>query len=106
MNLHDMQSGVAANKELYSTSEAAVLLQVSSQTVRRWINNGQLEAVQFPSGQFKISQGEIDRILTPVRQSPASAGSPDDKRSMADFLREFATDGAHSARRGKGRDTA
>jgi len=74
MQLQQMQTTLGKGKQVFlSTGEAAAALEVSPQTVRRWIANGQLSVVQLPSGVFRIPRSEIERILTP---KPVSADSP------------------------------
>jgi excisionase family DNA binding protein len=49
--------------KLLTTSAAADALGVTAQTIRRWIEAGQIKAVALPSGHFRIPQSEIDRLL-------------------------------------------
>jgi excisionase family DNA binding protein len=52
-----------ATKTLHTTTEAATLLAVHPVTIRRWIEAGHIKAVLLPTGHFRISQAEIDRLL-------------------------------------------
>jgi len=47
------------NTEMISTGEAARMLGVSSETVRRWIKRGHIHATQMPSGQSRINKQSI-----------------------------------------------
>ena len=42
--------------EMISTGEAARMLRVSPETVRRWIKRGYIHATQMPSGQSRINK--------------------------------------------------
>ena len=44
-------------------AEAARVFSVKPQTIRRWIEAGQIKAVTLPSGHFRIPQAEIERLL-------------------------------------------
>lgn len=45
--------------ELITASEAAQLLNVSPDTVRRWAREGRIKVVVLPSGVYRYSQSEI-----------------------------------------------
>ncbi|MFY9263323.1 MAG: helix-turn-helix domain-containing protein [Arcanobacterium sp.] len=64
--------------ELLSPSEVADIFKVSRQTITRWCNNGKLNHIILPSGQFRIPQSEVDRFLVPVIDSAPSAESASD----------------------------
>lgn len=55
------------------TAEVACALSVSRNAVLNWIRAGKLQAIQLPSGLFRIPVSELERIMTPV-----SAESPGD----------------------------
>jgi excisionase family DNA binding protein len=44
--------------------QAAVLLEVSDQTVRDWIAAGRIPAIKHPSGQFRIRREDVEAILS------------------------------------------
>ena len=50
---------------LLTTSEAAEQLGVSRSTVLNWCKAGNLSAVQYPSGQWRIAASTVAQILTP-----------------------------------------
>ncbi|MCI0722931.1 MAG: helix-turn-helix domain-containing protein [Acidobacteria bacterium] len=47
---------------LLKVTDAARALGVSGETVRRWVREGRIRAVQTPSGHLRIPQDEIDRV--------------------------------------------
>lgn len=55
---------------MLTTSEAAERLGVSRSTVLNWCKAGFVQAVQYPSGQWRIATSEVERILTPAQLSP------------------------------------
>jgi excisionase family DNA binding protein len=59
--------------ELLSATEAAALLQVSDETVRRWADAGKIRHVRLPSGQLRIYRQDVEAILTPVEPTPPKA---------------------------------
>ncbi len=60
---------------LLKVTDAARALRVSSETVRRWVREGRIRAVQTPSGHLRIPQDEIDRV-TKGEPSTADAETP------------------------------
>lgn len=48
--------------ESITTGEAARMLGVSSETVRRWIKSGYLPAMFLPSGQARINKQSITEL--------------------------------------------
>ncbi len=51
---------------MLTPSEVAKQLTVTPATVLRWCHAGKIEAIRLPSGQWRIRQAVVDRILTPV----------------------------------------
>ena len=49
-------------KKNFSTAEAARLLQVSPQSVRKWCQSGKIKARNTPGGYYKIEYSEIERF--------------------------------------------
>jgi excisionase family DNA binding protein len=43
---------------------------VSQTTVRRWIENGQLEAIRLPSGHYRINRVDYRRFLRTIESKP------------------------------------
>jgi putative resolvase len=48
---------------LLKIREAAVLLNVSRQSLWKWIKQGKIEAVKLPSGRYRIPESEVVRIM-------------------------------------------
>jgi len=54
---------------LMTVREAAARLGVSYSTVKQWIHAGRVRTSQTPGGHHRISEVEIDRLLSPGRDS-------------------------------------
>ncbi|MDW8356188.1 MAG: excisionase family DNA-binding protein [Bryobacterales bacterium] len=59
----------------YSTSQAAHLLGVSDDTIRRWASEGRIEFETTPGGQMRIPSDEIRRVKTEGKLLPRGAPS-------------------------------
>ena len=64
-------------EETYRIGEAAEILGVRVETVRRWERDGKIAASRTPGGQRRIPASEVARLLTERRtsQPPIAAGS-------------------------------
>ncbi len=55
------------NIRLLTVGEIATLLRVDQTTVRRWIHNGSLPAIELPKRAsrtiYRVKQSEIDKLL-------------------------------------------
>lgn len=51
---------------IIDTFEAAQILEVSPDTVRRWARNGDVRHVRLPSGRLRFNEGDIRSLLQPV----------------------------------------
>ncbi|MBS7609523.1 excisionase family DNA-binding protein [Candidatus Bathyarchaeota archaeon] len=49
-------------EKLLRVGEVAKRLQVSRRTVERWITQGKMRAIKYPSGRFKVPESEVERI--------------------------------------------
>lgn len=47
--------------------EAARMLDVSVTTIRRWLANGTLRAVEIPGAERKVDVASIDKLLKPKK---------------------------------------
>jgi molybdopterin-binding protein len=55
----------------YRIAEAAALLGVSDDTVRRWIDNDRLPATREPGGPARIDGADLARVATTLREPPS-----------------------------------
>lgn len=46
----------------FTVEEVADVMRVSAQTVRLWIKKGWVNAHKTPSGRWRVSQAEVDRL--------------------------------------------
>lgn len=49
---------------LYTTAEAAERLAVSTETLRRWAANGDIDSILLPSGQRRFKVEVVEAILS------------------------------------------
>lgn len=54
--------------EWMTAAQAAKLLGVSAETVRRYVRLGQLPALRLPSGYIRIRRSEVDKLLREGQQ--------------------------------------
>ncbi len=52
-----------ALEQMFTTAQVAKRLNVSRQTVARWVRNKEVKAIRLPSGMIRISSDEVARIL-------------------------------------------
>ena len=57
-------------EELVTVEEAAKILKVRRETIRRYIKKGHLKAVTLPGGDYRLREREIQKLL----KRPASKG--------------------------------
>lgn len=68
--------------DLLSAKDAAILLDVSPDTVRRWTRNGKVPHVRLPSGRVRYRRADILALLSPVGSEDSE--SVDDELDDAD----------------------
>ena len=56
------------SEELLKVEEAARLLKVRRETIRRYIKAGHLKAVTLPGGDYRLYEKEIRRLLAHGRK--------------------------------------
>lgn len=49
--------------KLLTTAQAAEMLAVSKDTIRRYVRLGQLEAVRLPSGHYRVHEDQVRALL-------------------------------------------
>jgi excisionase family DNA binding protein len=59
--------------DLLTAQEAAIILEVSDETLRRWAEDGLIRHIRYPSGQLRFERADIEAIRTPIE--PKSAAS-------------------------------
>ena len=62
-----------ATDPLLRTSEAATVLGISDETLRRWAADGLIRHVKLPSGQVRFRRSDLDEVLEPVEPIVESA---------------------------------
>lgn len=65
----------------YRIAEAAALLGVSDDTVRRWIDSGRLPAVRQGAGPAVVDGADLARIATQLREPPVPGTTPSSARN-------------------------
>lgn len=58
--------------KLLTTTEAANVLGVSDETLRRWAREELIRHVKMPSGQIRFRRADLDETLKPVEPKQAS----------------------------------
>lgn len=78
-----------------TTGKAAEICGVGVNTIKNWIKNGHLQAIQLPGGHWRIPRGEFERFLEGMGLpgSNGCAGAPrvlviDDDTHVHEFVRE------------------
>ena len=74
--MHKNSPSIEVSERLLSTAEVARALQVSRNSVTGWINRGQITAIQLPSGQFRIPESEVTKVLQPLETLERREFSP------------------------------
>lgn len=59
--------------DLITTTEAAVILGVTAETVRSWCDQRKLRHVRLPSGQIRIDRADVLAALDPVEPTEAAS---------------------------------
>lgn len=52
------------NEELITVEEAARILKVRRETIRRYIKNGHLYALTLPGGDYRLRDSDIQKLLS------------------------------------------
>ena len=54
-------------EDLLTTVEVAAMLRIHPSSVRRWIERGEVEAIQLPGGRYRVPRSEVERLLRKPR---------------------------------------
>ena len=54
------------DEPLLRTADAATILGVSDETLRRWVGDGKIRHVKLPSGQVRFRRADLAAVLEPV----------------------------------------
>ena len=65
----------------YRVAEAAALLGVSDDTVRRWIDSGRLPAHRDGGGPAVVDGADLARLATQLREAPEPGTTPSSARN-------------------------
>ncbi len=74
-------------EKLLTVGQVADRLQLRIETVRRYIADGTLLAVELPGGQYRIAETELEKILKPVAKgviNDTGTDGPVDANNRAD----------------------
>ena len=52
------------NEELITVEEAAKILKVRRETIRRYIKDGHLHALSLPGGDYRLCDSDIQKLLS------------------------------------------
>ncbi len=55
-------------EELITVEDAAKILKVRPETIRRYIKNGHLQALTLPGGDYRLREADIQKLLTRAAQ--------------------------------------
>jgi molybdopterin-binding protein len=65
----------------YRIAEAAALLGVSDDTVRRWVDSGRLPVSRDAGGPAVVDGGDLARLATRLREAPEPGATPSSARN-------------------------
>lgn len=77
--------------EFYTVNEVAKLLKLNPQTVRNWIDRGDLPAVRVGARRVRIRASELDRFIEQGRTAQPPIGSADELLTQLEGLSTCAT---------------
>ena len=60
-------------EELFTVEEAAKILKVRRETIRRYIKHGHVKAVTLPGGDYRLREKDLQRLLSRPTQKGDTA---------------------------------
>lgn len=60
---------------LLTTRDIATRAHVDPSTVRRWVDEGRLDATVTPGGQYRFTEEAAAAVLTPARKDEAASSN-------------------------------
>ncbi|MEM3519590.1 MAG: helix-turn-helix domain-containing protein [Candidatus Hadarchaeales archaeon] len=81
-------------EKMYRIGEAAALLGVHQNTIRRWEKEGKIRVVRAPGGHRKIPESEIKRLFGPpsLPSQPSELSREDKLKAFIDFVFSYCQD--------------
>jgi excisionase family DNA binding protein len=58
--------------ELLGSREAARIIGVTDETVRRWAADGLIRYIRLPSGQLRFERADVEAVRRPIEPNPAA----------------------------------
>ncbi|MEM2192472.1 MAG: helix-turn-helix domain-containing protein, partial [Candidatus Hadarchaeales archaeon] len=79
---------------MYRIGEAAALLGVHQNTIRRWEKEGKIRVVRAPGGHRKIPESEIKRLFGPpsLPSQPSELSREDKLKAFLEFVFSYCQD--------------
>lgn len=59
--------------ELLSTTDAAAIVGVTDETIRRWAEARKVAHVRLPSGRLRFRRSDVEALLAPVEPTTGDA---------------------------------
>jgi molybdopterin-binding protein len=93
--------GVFSDMKLVTVRAAASQLGVGYSTLKQWIHHGRVRTTQTPGGHHRISEAELDRLLTqrapatrrPKSNAPSAMVGLSARNQLSGFVQEVRIDG-------------
>jgi len=73
---------MAVDEAFLTVAGIAELLQVTEQTVRNWIERGQLPAVRVGARRVRVRQSDLDAFIAASTTGQAEAGEPESRAEV------------------------
>lgn len=77
----------------FTVGEAAKLIGVSPDTVRRWVDSGQLPAAKTPGGRRRVDGAALAHFLTGRANHPGAPGTESARNRLTGLVTKVTKDG-------------